>query len=59
LHVTDEDRFGRTNDHAGWLKSNINAVRAEVTFFRRMVFRVDENRVVGTGGHAGLAADAD
>src|SRR5262252_7745931 len=32
---------------------------AEVTFFRRMIFRIDEDRVVGTGGHAGLAPDAD
>ena len=34
-------------------------MRAEVTFFSRMIFRVDEDGVVRTGGHAGFAADAD
>src|SRR5439155_23630794 len=34
-------------------------MRAEVALLRRVIFRVDEDRVVGTGGDAGLAADAD
>src|SRR5712692_7243154 len=34
-------------------------MRAEVALFRRVVFRVDEDRVVGAGGDTGFAADAD
>src|SRR5438552_2955314 len=32
---------------------------AEVTFFSGMIFGIDKDRVVGTGGHAGFAANAD
>jgi len=32
---------------------------AEVTLFGRMIFRVDEDGVVRTRGHAGLATNAD
>src|SRR2546430_12086491 len=34
-------------------------MRAEVTFLRRMVFGIDEDRVVRTGRHAGFTPDAD
>ena len=34
-------------------------MRAEVTLFGRMIFRIDEDRVVRTSRHAGLTADAD
>src|SRR5229473_1057145 len=34
-------------------------MRAEVTLFSRMVFRVDEDCVVRTGSHTGLTADAN
>src|SRR5438105_11154344 len=32
---------------------------AEVTLFRRMIFGIDEDRVVWTSRHAGLTANAD
>src|SRR5437588_11060494 len=34
-------------------------MRAEVTFLSRVIFGVDEDRVVRTGRHAGFAANAD
>ena len=34
-------------------------MRAEVTLFCRMIFRVYEDGIVRAGGHAGLAANAD
>ena len=34
-------------------------MRAEVTFLSRMVFGIDEDRVVRARGHTGFAADAD
>ena len=34
-------------------------MRAEVTFLSRMIFGIDEDRVVRTSRHAGFAADAD
>ena len=34
-------------------------MRAEVTFLRRMIFWIDEDRVVRTGSHASFTADAD
>ena len=59
VHVADQNRLRRANDDAGRLETHIDAVRAEVTFLGRMIFGIDEDRVVRTGGHAGLAADAD
>ena len=32
---------------------------AEVTFFRRVIFRIDEDGVVRTSGHAGFAANTN
>ena len=34
-------------------------MRAEVTFLSRVIFGVDEDRIVRTSRHAGFAADAD
>jgi len=34
-------------------------MRAEITFLSGMIFRIDEDGVVGAGSHAGFAADAD
>ena len=59
VQVADQDRLRGTNDYARRLQPNIDAMRAEVTFFRGMIFGVDEDRVVRTSSHAGFAADAD
>src|SRR6266566_2055041 len=59
VQVADQDRLRGTNDYASRLQPNIDAMRAEVTFFRGMIFGVDEDRVVRTSSHARLAADAD
>jgi len=59
IHVADQNRLGRTNHYAGGLQADIDAVRAEVTFLSRMIFGIDEDGVVRTGGHTGLTADAD
>jgi hypothetical protein len=34
-------------------------VSAEVALFGGVIFRINKDRVVGTGGNARLAADAD
>ena len=59
VHIADQDGLRWTDDDAGRLQTNIDAMRAEVAFLGRMIFGIDEDRVVRTGGHAGLAADAD
>ncbi len=59
VHVADENRLGWTDYDTRGLETDVDAMRAEVTFLSRMIFGVDENRVVGAGGHAGFAADAN
>src|SRR5438552_11097311 len=59
VHVADQNCLGRANDDARRLEADVDAMRAEVTFFSRMIFGVDENGVIRAGGHAGFAADAD
>jgi hypothetical protein len=58
-HVADEQSLYRTHDDARRFEPHIETVRAEVAFLGRMVFRVDEDRIVGTGRHARLTSDAD
>src|SRR5205807_2660513 len=58
VHIADQYGLRWTDDDAGRLQTNIDAMRAEVAFLGRMIFGIDEDRVVRTGGHAGLAADA-
>ena len=61
------DRSGRrrgsprvgTDDDAGGLEPDVDPVRAEVALLGRVILGVDEDRVVGAGRDAGLAADAD
>src|SRR2546425_5615840 len=59
VQVADQNRLRRTDDDARGFQSDIDAMRAEVTLLRRMIFGIDKDRVVRTGCHAGLAADAD
>src|SRR5882672_5145895 len=59
IHVPNQDRLGGTDDHAGRLQSHVYAVRAKVALLSRMIFRIDKDCVVRTGGHAGFAADAN
>ena len=59
VHVADQNRLRRTNDNARRFESHVDAMRAEVTFLSRVIFGIDEDRVVRTRGHAGFAADAD
>src|SRR5712671_5109110 len=37
VHVADQNRLRRTNDDAGRLQTDIDAMRAEVTFLSRMI----------------------
>jgi len=53
------NRLRRTNDERTPVLSDIDPVRAEVALLSRVIFRVDEDRVVWAGSHAGFAADAD
>jgi hypothetical protein len=59
VQVSDQNRLRWTDNDAGRLKSNVDAMRAEVTFFRGVIFGIDEDGVVRTGGHAGFATDAN
>ncbi len=58
IQVPDEDRLRRTDHDAGRLESHVDPVRAEVALLRRVILRVDEDRVVGARRDAGLASDA-
>src|SRR5439155_25414431 len=55
VHVADENRLRGTDNDARGLESHIEAVRAEVALLGGVIFRVDEDRVVGTGCDARLA----
>ena len=59
LEVADQDGLGGTDHDAGRLEADVEPMRAEVALFGRVVLGVDEDGVVGAGGDAGLAADAD
>ncbi len=59
LQIPDHDRFGGADDDTGRLEANLEAMRAEVALLCRVIFGVDEDRIVRAGGNAGLAADAD
>ena len=58
VHVPRDDRVLGADHHAGRLHAVLHAVCAEVALGGRAGFRVDVDRVVGTGLHARLAADA-
>ena len=57
--VADQDRFGRADHDARRLQPDLESMRAEITFFSRVIVRVDEDRVVRAGGDARFASDAD
>ena len=59
VHVANQNRLRRTNNNTRRFEIHVDAMRAEVTFLSRVIFRVDEDRVVGTRSHARFAADAD
>ena len=59
IHVANQDRLRGTDDDTGRLESNIDPVRTEIALLGGMVFGIDKDSVVRTGGHAGFAADAD
>ena len=59
VQVANQNRLCWAHDHTGGLKTDIDAVRAEVTFLGRVIFGVDEDRIVGTGRDASFATDAD
>ena len=48
----------RTYDHARRFQSNLGTMRAEMALCRGVIFRVNVNRIVRTGLHAGFAANA-
>ena len=59
VHVANQDCLRRADDNARRLQSDIDAMGAEVAFLSRVIFGIDKDRVVRTGGHAGFTADAD
>ena len=59
IEIANEDGFCGTHNHTGGLQPHVDAVCAEITLLRGMVLGIDKDRVVGAGGDARLAADAD
>src|SRR5262249_14275688 len=59
VQIANQNRFRRTDDYARRLQANVNPVCTEVALFRRVIVRIDEDGVIGTGRHASLATDAD
>jgi len=49
----------RADHYAGGFESHVNAMRAESAFRGGVGFRVEIDRVVGTGLHTGFASDAN
>jgi hypothetical protein len=58
VQVADEDGLHRADGDAGRLEADVQPVGAEVAFLGGVVLWVDEDRVVGAGRDARLAADA-
>ena len=58
IHIAGDDRLDRAYDHTGRLEMSLDPVRAVVTFLRGVGIWIYVERVVWTGLHAGLAADA-
>ncbi len=58
VHVPGDDRVGRADDGAGGFEAHVEAVGAVVALRGGVRLRVDVDRVVGAGLHAGLAPDA-
>jgi len=59
VHVADKDRFRGTDHDASRFQSHIDAMRTEVALLGRVIFGIDKDGVVRTGGDAGFAPDAD
>src|SRR6185295_12810031 len=59
VQVAYQNRLRWAHDHTGGLQADIDPMRAEVTLFGRVIFRVNEDRIVRAGGHARLAANAN
>ena len=59
IHIADENRLRRTNDHARGLELHVDAMGAEVTLLSGVIVRIYEDRVVWARGHARFAPDAD
>jgi len=59
VHVAHEYCLSRTNNNTRRFEIHVDAVRAEVALLRRVVLRVDEDRIVRTRCHTRFATDAD
>src|SRR5206468_3626314 len=58
VEIAGDDRPLGTHDDAGGLEANLDPVRAVIALRRRRRLRIDVERIVRTGLHARLAADA-
>ena len=58
VQISGDDRLRRTDDDAGRLQTHLDPMGAVIAFRGRVGVRIDVERVVGTGLHAGFAADA-
>jgi len=59
VHISNQNRLRRANYDARRFQADVDAMRAEVALLCRMIFGIDEDRIVWARGYAGLATDAD
>ena len=56
VQISHQDGLSRADHDTGGLETHVDSMGTEITFLGRMIFRVDENRVIGTGCKACVAA---
>src|SRR6267142_4389631 len=59
VHVAYKNRLRRANNYTRRLQTHIDPMGAEVALLRRMIFRINEDCIVRTRSHAGLAANTN
>ena len=59
VEVADENGFSGANNNAGGFEADIQSMRAKIAFLGRVIFRVDENGVIWTGGDTCFTANAE
>ena len=59
VQISHQDGLSWADHDTGGLETHVDSVGTEITFLGRMIFRVYEDRVIGTGCDTSLAADAD
>ena len=59
VEVPGQNSVLRADHDTRRFEADVNPVGTEMTFRRRIRFRIDIDRIIGTGLHTGLASDTD